>query len=182
MISEIAQARQAIHLAFELVETWLKLKLSRKMKSGLSKLSTPSILYDISFSLQFQQWHHTNRHTLNKLMFSETMICFAFIPLICIVLHALGGEGNSGEAGPVRVKITEILAACNLTNAIKRMFIAMVGIANNCCYTGKVRIMITRRMSLSLLDATMILKVAIMACRIQACKSFFNFSLEIQYR
>lgn len=64
-----------------------------------------------------------------------------------------GGEG--GEAGPPGVKITEIQAAWNVTNAIQGMFIvslpfavlrggywaiiAMVGIAHICCYTGKVR-------------------------------------------
>lgn len=63
--------------------------------------------------------------------------------------------GGEGEAGPPGVKITEIQAAWNVTNAIQGMFIvslpfavlrggywaiiAMVGIAHICCYTGKVR-------------------------------------------
>lgn len=63
--------------------------------------------------------------------------------------------GGEGEAGPPGVKITEIQAAWNVTNAIQGMFIvslpfavlrggywaivAMVGIAYICCYTGKVR-------------------------------------------
>lgn len=62
--------------------------------------------------------------------------------------------GGEGEAGPPGVKITEIQAAWNVTNAIQGMFIvslpfavlrggywaiiAMVGIAHICCYTGKV--------------------------------------------
>jgi solute carrier family 32 (vesicular inhibitory amino acid transporter) len=65
-----------------------------------------------------------------------------------------GGEG--GEGGPPGVKITEIQAAWNVTNAIQGMFIvslpfavlrggywaivAMVGIAHICCYTGKVKL------------------------------------------
>lgn len=63
--------------------------------------------------------------------------------------------GGEGEAGPPGVKITEIQAAWNVTNAIQGMFIvslpfavlqggywaiiAMVGIAHICCYTGKVK-------------------------------------------
>jgi hypothetical protein len=63
--------------------------------------------------------------------------------------------GGEGEGGPPGVKITEIQAAWNVTNAIQGMFIvslpfavlrggywailAMVGIAHICCYTGKVR-------------------------------------------
>ena len=62
--------------------------------------------------------------------------------------------GGEGEAGPPGVKITEIQAAWNVTNAIQGMFIvslpfavlrggywaivAMVGVAHICCYTGKV--------------------------------------------
>jgi vesicular inhibitory amino acid transporter len=62
-----------------------------------------------------------------------------------------GGEGEMGAPG---VKITEIQAAWNVTNAIQGMFIvslpfsvlrggywaiiAMVGIAYICCYTGKI--------------------------------------------
>jgi solute carrier family 32 (vesicular inhibitory amino acid transporter) len=51
--------------------------------------------------------------------------------------------GGEGEGGPPGVKITEIQAAWNVTNAIQGMFIvslpfAMVGIAHICCYTGKV--------------------------------------------